>query len=46
MIVLFPMFIVMSLGGRNRYVHQVITWVSVLLLALFTIRFVNWYWVA
>ena len=46
LVVLFPIYMVMSLAGRNRYAHQVITWVSILLLALFTIRFVNWYWVA
>ncbi len=46
LIVLFPMFIVLGLLGRNRYAHQIITWVSLVLLALFTIRFVNWYWVA
>jgi hypothetical protein len=46
LIVLFPMFIVMALAGRNRYIHQIITWLSFLLLALYTIRFVNWYWVA
>ncbi len=45
-IVLFPAFIVLALIGRNRYAHQVILWTSLLLLALFTIRFVNWYWVA
>jgi hypothetical protein len=44
--VLFPMFIVLALLGRNRYAHQVILWLSMVLLALFTIRFVNWYWVA
>ncbi|HUP27434.1 MAG TPA: mannosyltransferase family protein [Chloroflexia bacterium] len=46
LIVLFPVFIVLALVGRNRYAHQIITWVSLLLLALFTIRFANWYWVA
>jgi hypothetical protein len=44
--VLFPIFIVLALMGRNRYMHQIITWASLLLLALYTIRFVNWYWVA
>jgi hypothetical protein len=37
---------VLALLGRNRYAHQLITWVSLLLLALFTIRFANWFWVA
>lgn len=46
LVVLFPMFIVLALVGRNRYAHQIITWASLLLLALYTIRFVNWYWVA
>ena len=46
LIVLFPMFIVLALIGRNRYAHQLILWPSILLLALYTIRFVNWYWVA
>jgi hypothetical protein len=44
--VLFPAFIVLALIGRNRYANQLITWVSLLLLGLYTIRFVNWYWVA
>ncbi|MEO8287304.1 MAG: mannosyltransferase family protein [Chloroflexota bacterium] len=44
--VLFPAFIVLALMGRNRYANQIITWVSLLLLALYTIRFANWYWVA
>ena len=44
--VLFPAFMVLSLIGRNRYANQIITWVSLLLLGLYTIRFVNWYWVA
>ncbi len=46
LIVLFPAFIALALVGRNRYAHQIITWVSLLLLALYTIRFANWYWVA
>lgn len=45
-IVLFPAFMVLALLGRNRYAHQVILWTSLLLLALFTIRFANWFWVA
>ncbi len=45
-IVLFPAFMALALLGRNRYAHQVILWVSILLLALFTIRFANWFWVA
>lgn len=44
--VLFPAFICLSLIGRNRYAHQIILWCSLLLLALFTIRFANWFWVA
>lgn len=46
LIVLFPMFIVLALLGRNRYVDQIVTWVGIVLLTFFTIRFVNWYWVA
>ena len=46
LIVLFPAFIVLALVGRNRYAHHIIIWVSLLLLALYTIRFANWYWVA
>jgi hypothetical protein len=46
LLVLFPIFMVLALVGRNRYAHQIITWTSLLLLALYTIRFVNWYWVA
>jgi hypothetical protein len=46
LMVLFPAFMVLALAGRNRYIHQIITWASLLLLALYTIRFVNWYWVA
>src|SRR5947208_1195215 len=44
--VLFPAFMVLALVGRNRYAHQIILWLSLMLLALFTIRFANWYWVA
>ncbi|MDQ6694490.1 MAG: hypothetical protein M3014_08735 [Chloroflexota bacterium] len=46
LIVLFPIFMVLALMGRNRYANQVITWSSILLLALYTIRFANWFWVA
>jgi hypothetical protein len=46
LIVLFPAFMVLALAGRNRYVNQIVTWASLLLLALFTIRFANWFWVA
>ena len=46
LLVLFPAFIVLALLGRNRYAHQIILWLSLLLLGLYTIRFVNWYWVA
>jgi hypothetical protein len=46
LIVLFPAFIALALLGRNRYAHQIIVWTSLLLLALFTIRFANWFWVA
>ena len=46
LIVLFPAFMALALVGRNRYAHQIITWASLLLLALYAIRFVNWYWVA
>jgi hypothetical protein len=45
-VVLVPAFIALALLGRNRYAHQIILWVSMLLLALFTIRFANWFWVA
>ena len=46
LIVLFPAFMALALVGRNRYAHQLILWTSLLLLALFTIRFANWFWVA
>lgn len=46
LLVLFPAFIVLALAGRNRYANQIITWVSLILLALYSIRFMNWYWVA
>lgn len=46
LLVLFPIFMVLALIGRNRYAHQIITWASLLLLGLYTIRFVNWFWVA
>ena len=45
-IVLFPAFIVLAHAGRRRPVHAVIAIASALLLALFLIRFANWYWVA
>ncbi|HUS13635.1 MAG TPA: mannosyltransferase family protein [Chloroflexia bacterium] len=45
-LVLFPAFVVLAIAGRRAWVHYTILAVSLLLLALYTIRFTNWYWVA
>jgi hypothetical protein len=46
LLVLFPAFIVLAVAGRWRPVHYFIAITSALLLALYLIRFANWYWVA
>jgi hypothetical protein len=46
MLVLFPAFIVLAVAGRWRPIHYFIAITSALLLALYLIRFANWYWVA
>jgi len=44
--VLFPAFIALAVWGRREWLDRSIVVVSLLLLALFTILFANWYWVA
>ncbi|GAB4426414.1 MAG: hypothetical protein Kow0031_06190 [Anaerolineae bacterium] len=44
--VLFPAFILLARWGERTWVDRLITAVSLLALALFTILFANWYWVA
>ncbi|PZR98899.1 MAG: hypothetical protein DLM69_08060, partial [Candidatus Chloroheliales bacterium] len=46
-VVLFPAFMLLGLAGaRSRTFHLVWLLLSVMLLALYFIRFANWYWVA
>ena len=45
-LVLFPAFILLAAAGRRPWLHYLILTVSLLLLALYTIRFTNWFWVA
>jgi hypothetical protein len=45
-LVLFPAFILLAVAGRRPWLHYLILAVSLLLLALYTIRFTNWFWVA
>ncbi len=44
--VLFPMFILFALAGRNRQVHRFIVISSLALLGMYTALFVRWYWIA
>ena len=46
MLVLFPAFIVLAVAGRFRPIHYGILLTGTLLLALYFIRFANWFWVA
>jgi hypothetical protein len=45
-LVLFPAFLLLARAGRRPWAHYLILTVSLLLLALYTIRFANWFWVA
>ncbi len=45
-LVLFPAFILLARAGRVPWLHYIILAGSFLLLGLYTIRFVNWFWVA
>jgi hypothetical protein len=45
-IVLFPAFLVLAFAGRFRPLHYGILLTGALLLALYFIRFANWFWVA
>ncbi len=45
-LVLFPAFILLARAGRRPWLAYPLLAVSALLLALYTIRFVNWFWVA
>ncbi len=44
--VLFPAFIALAYWGRCETLDRMIVVISLLLLALFTVMFANWYWVA
>jgi hypothetical protein len=44
--ILFPAFIALAVWGRREWLDRLIVVVSLLLLALFTIMFATWYWVA
>lgn len=44
--VLFPAFILLARWGERSWVDRLITTASLLALALFTVLFANWYWVA
>jgi hypothetical protein len=45
-IVLFPIFLYLSLLARNRSVERLLVYGFSLLLGLFSLRFMNWFWVA
>jgi hypothetical protein len=45
-LVLFPMFAILALWGRRPSVNNAIVALSLPLLGLFTVLFVDWYWVA
>ena len=45
-LVLFPAWILLARAGNRPWVHYGIVAGSLLLLGLYTIRFVNWFWVA
>jgi len=44
--VLFPAFVLLARRGERPWVDRIVTTLSLLLLALFTVLFTNWYWVA
>jgi hypothetical protein len=44
--ILFPAFIALAVWGRREWLDRAIVVISLLLLALFTVMFANWYWVA
>jgi len=44
-LVLFPAFILLARWGKNIYVHQFVTILSLLMLGLFTALFANGWWV-
>jgi hypothetical protein len=45
-LVLFPAFILLARAGRRPWLAYPLLVTSLLLLALYTLRFVNWFWVA
>jgi hypothetical protein len=45
-LVLFPLFIVMAIVFRKRWVYLPLAAASVVLLVLLTVQFSNWYWVS
>jgi hypothetical protein len=45
-LVLFPMFVLFAIWGKNAVVNNTVVAFSLSLLGLFTVLFANWYWVA
>lgn len=45
-VVLFPAFMALAVWGRREWLDRCLVVASLLLLALFTVLFANWYWVA
>jgi Mannosyltransferase (PIG-V) len=46
-LVLFPVFLMLAQWSANRrWVHYLYTYIALLLLSLFFVRFANWYWIA
>jgi hypothetical protein len=46
LIVIFPLFVAAAFFLRNKDLYHLFLYISVLLLALFSIMFSHWYWVA
>lgn len=45
-LVLFPLFILLAMAGRNTQIHRFIVITSLALLGFYTALFVQWYWIA
>ena len=45
-LVLFPLFIVMAIVFRKRWIYLPLAAISVVLLVLLTVQFSTWYWVS
>lgn len=44
-LIAFPVFIILAINSKNKYVDEVISISMTMLLAMFTVMFVNGYWV-